>query len=221
MKTTRETAKKASRKSTDRLEDNYLGEVLEKDFLIPLKVSVRQLSKGTGIPERRIRGIIKGEIGITAEEAKLLGDFFKTGAEFWVYLQAFQITDQKIDFGHLENAREETVREGWRRKVLPGFKVRIPREIRKRLDLKVGDKLETISRGNALFLIPIKNRPRAYKRILELALDLFKDRDSATLWLHRAQFGLGGKRPIDVMGTKNGVEEVHNLIMRIRHGICC
>jgi antitoxin HigA-1 len=63
------------------------GEILEKEFLKPLKISSYRLSKATGIPESRISQIISGKVGISASVALKLGKFFQLPASFWLGLQ--------------------------------------------------------------------------------------------------------------------------------------
>lgn len=62
---------------------------------------------------------------------------------------------------------------------------------------------------------------RAYRvaRVLVLARDLF-DGDSNKIhsWLHRPQPGLGERRPIDVMDTSEGAQEVERLLIRVLDG---
>lgn len=64
------------------------GGVLRDEFLLPLGLSARALSREIGVPANRITEIINGERAVTAETAVLLGLRFKTSAEFWMRLQA-------------------------------------------------------------------------------------------------------------------------------------
>ena len=70
------------------LKNIHPGEVLKKDFLGPMGISVYRLAKETGLLQTRIGQIIKGERSITAETAVKLGKFFGVPAEFWMNLQA-------------------------------------------------------------------------------------------------------------------------------------
>jgi antitoxin HigA-1 len=63
------------------------GEVLRKEFMAPLGLSGRALARELGVPSNRITEIVAGERAITAETAILLGERFRTSAEFWLNLQ--------------------------------------------------------------------------------------------------------------------------------------
>lgn len=65
-----------------------LGEILLEEFLKPLKISQARLAKETGIPRKHIKEIITGQRVIDLHDVKALGEFFKTGLEFWINLQA-------------------------------------------------------------------------------------------------------------------------------------
>ena len=63
------------------------GEVLNEEFLLPMKVSQYRLARAIGVDPRRIHAIVHGERSITAETALLLSRFFGNSAEFWMGLQ--------------------------------------------------------------------------------------------------------------------------------------
>jgi addiction module HigA family antidote len=63
------------------------GEILNEEFLKPLRMTANALAKSIGVPTNRITAILKGERGITGDTAIRLGTFFKTSAEFWMNLQ--------------------------------------------------------------------------------------------------------------------------------------
>lgn len=63
------------------------GEILQEEFLTPLKVSAYRLSKDIGIPQTRTSEIIKGNRRITADTALRLSRYFGTSAKFWLGLQ--------------------------------------------------------------------------------------------------------------------------------------
>jgi addiction module HigA family antidote len=64
------------------------GEVLEEEFLIPMKLSQYRLAKEIHVSPRRINEIVKGKRAITADTALRLGRFFGTTAQFWINLQS-------------------------------------------------------------------------------------------------------------------------------------
>ncbi len=74
-------------------EDKYLkpihpGEILEIEFLKPLKLSQNELARQIGVPPRRINEIVHGKRSITADTAIRLSKFFGTSAKLWLGLQS-------------------------------------------------------------------------------------------------------------------------------------
>jgi addiction module HigA family antidote len=63
------------------------GEILQQDFLLPLKVSQLALAEKLSIPVQRINTLVNGKRGVTAETAILLGEALGTSPEFWMNLQ--------------------------------------------------------------------------------------------------------------------------------------
>ena len=63
------------------------GEILNEEFLIPLRVTQYRLAKAIGVDARRIHAIVHGQRSITAETALLFSRFFGNSAEFWLGLQ--------------------------------------------------------------------------------------------------------------------------------------
>lgn len=79
-----------------KLKNIHPGEILLKEFLIPLEISAYRLSKEISIPQTRISEIIKGNRRITADTALRLSKFFGNSAKFWLGLQDdFDIEDEK------------------------------------------------------------------------------------------------------------------------------
>ena len=77
-----------ARKRVKQLAPMHPGEVLREEFLVPLDMSAGALAKACGVPRTRIERLANEETGITADTALRLGKFFKTGAAFWMNLQA-------------------------------------------------------------------------------------------------------------------------------------
>lgn len=71
----------------EKLPNIHPGEVLQKEFLIPLNITPYRLAKETRIPQTRISEIIKGNRRITADTALRLSQFFGNSAKFWLGLQ--------------------------------------------------------------------------------------------------------------------------------------
>ncbi|HTJ94594.1 MAG TPA: HigA family addiction module antitoxin [Pararobbsia sp.] len=64
------------------------GEILNEEWLMPLKLSQYALAKAIGVPPRRINEIVKGQRAITADTAVRLAAYFDTDAQSWINLQA-------------------------------------------------------------------------------------------------------------------------------------
>jgi addiction module HigA family antidote len=63
------------------------GEILEKEFLEPLKLSQYRVAKDIKVPPRRINEIVHGTRAISADTALRLARYFGTTEEFWLNLQ--------------------------------------------------------------------------------------------------------------------------------------
>jgi addiction module HigA family antidote len=63
------------------------GEILEEDFLKPLKITVYRLAKETKISATRISEIVKGKRKITIDTALRFSKYFGNSVEFWVGIQ--------------------------------------------------------------------------------------------------------------------------------------
>ena len=75
------------------------GEILREDFLVPLGISINQLSRELSVPPNRISAIVNGKRAITADTALRLERYFGIEAQFWLNLQTeynLRITKCKI-----------------------------------------------------------------------------------------------------------------------------
>lgn len=63
------------------------GEILQEEFLGPLKITQRQLAEYLGCDIKAINRIINGRAGLTATMALKLAATFKTSPEFWLNAQ--------------------------------------------------------------------------------------------------------------------------------------
>jgi len=59
-----------------------------KEFMDDFGLTMNQLAKALHVPPNRIRTIVKGTRGITAETAMRLARYFGTSVEMWMNLQA-------------------------------------------------------------------------------------------------------------------------------------
>ncbi len=64
------------------------GDVLRAEFMEPLGLSARALSRELEIPTNRVTGVINGERSVTADTALLFARRFGTTPEFWMNLQS-------------------------------------------------------------------------------------------------------------------------------------
>ena len=72
----------------ERLAPVHPGEVLNEEFLRPMKITQYRLAKAIGVDARRIHSVVHGQRSITAETALLLSRFFGNSAAFWMGLQS-------------------------------------------------------------------------------------------------------------------------------------
>ncbi|MCY7311475.1 MAG: HigA family addiction module antidote protein [Chitinophagaceae bacterium] len=88
-----------------KLKNIHPGEVLQKEFLIPLHISAYRLSKDIDIPQTRISEIVKGNRRITADTALRLSKYFGNSAKFWLGLQDdFDIEEERNAKGSILNS---------------------------------------------------------------------------------------------------------------------
>ena len=81
----------ANEKSTHmakKLPPVHPGEILREEFLVPLKLTPYAVAAALNVPRTRIERIAREEKPVTADTALRLGKFFKTGAAFWMNIQA-------------------------------------------------------------------------------------------------------------------------------------
>lgn len=64
-----------------------LGEILLKDYLVPMGIPQNALARALGISPRSINEIVLGRRSTTPEMSLKLGKFFKQSARFWFNIQ--------------------------------------------------------------------------------------------------------------------------------------
>lgn len=75
------------------------GEVLLEDYLKPLGISVNALSKALHVPYSRLRQLVDGNRGVTADTALRLERYFGSEAQGWLNLQSaydLQIAEKNV-----------------------------------------------------------------------------------------------------------------------------
>lgn len=70
-----------------RLSSIHPGEILDKEFLLPLNITAYRLSREIKIPQTRILEIIKGKRRIAADTALKRAKYFGNSPQFWLSLQ--------------------------------------------------------------------------------------------------------------------------------------
>lgn len=86
------------------------GEILNEEFLIPLKISARALAAKIDVPPNRITEIVRGERAVSADTAIRLGIHFGTTSQFWLNLQqAYDLSkaERDGDFGKVKAHKGE------------------------------------------------------------------------------------------------------------------
>lgn len=63
------------------------GEILQKEFLLPMQLSQSKLAISINVPASRISTIVRTKRSITADTALRLGRFFNMSPQFWMNLQ--------------------------------------------------------------------------------------------------------------------------------------
>lgn len=78
------------------------------------------------------------------------------------------------------------------------------------LRMRQGNKKLSVSASDRLFRLA---------RLLSLATEVLESRKAVKNWLSSPQPGLGGKKPLDLMLTEAGCQEVEALLGRIEYGV--
>ncbi len=76
------------RKQQKLLPPIHPGEILRKDFMRPLRLSINRLALDLHVPVTRIGEIVHGRRSITPDTALRLSRYFNTTPRFWLNLQA-------------------------------------------------------------------------------------------------------------------------------------
>jgi len=112
------------------------------------------------------------------------------------------------------------------RKGIPYAKVRLMKAALNLTDNECADylgiSLRTLQRKRASHeKLSITEGDRLFRiaRIFALAVSVLESEEMARKWLHRAQRGLGGRAPIQVIQTEAGAQEVTDLLEKIEYGV--
>jgi antitoxin HigA-1 len=72
---------------SEKLPPIHPGEILREDFMLPMKLSMNQLSLDLHVPVTRIAEIVHERRGIAPDTALRLARYFRTTPRFWLNLQ--------------------------------------------------------------------------------------------------------------------------------------
>jgi antitoxin HigA-1 len=70
-----------------KLKPVHPGEILRKEFMLPLSLSMNKVALDLRVPVTRIADIVNERRGITADTALRLARYFNNSASFWMNLQ--------------------------------------------------------------------------------------------------------------------------------------
>lgn len=84
------------------------GEILQEEFLTPLKLSQYRLAQDIGVPPRRINEIVHGKRAISADTTLRLSHYFELSEQFWLNLQTRY--DLEVEKDRLQDRLEREVR---------------------------------------------------------------------------------------------------------------
>ena len=70
-----------------RLDPIHPGEILREEVLVPKEMSVNQLAKYLAVDTARLKEIVRGRRGISADTALRLAQYLGATPEFWLKLQ--------------------------------------------------------------------------------------------------------------------------------------
>jgi addiction module HigA family antidote len=87
---------------TDR-EPTHPGEMLLKEFLVPLGLTQRDLASAIRVPYQRVNEVVRERRGVTPSTALRLSRFFGISPGFWMNLQL------RWDLYHAQRAEAEQI----------------------------------------------------------------------------------------------------------------
>ena len=110
-----------------------------------------------------------------------------------------------------------------------GFPISIAQRVQKRLNLSNKQFSEMLNLSESTFQRRIKNKSILsagesekvvdFSKIIAKGVDVFEDEHDFKTWLESPVLALGNKKPLDLLGSSIGCEEVLNVLFRIEHGI--
>ena len=83
------------------------GEIIKKEYLEPLEMSVNALAIALRVPASRINDVVREKRAVSVDTALRLGIYFSTTAQFWLNLQTSY--DLKIAQKNMEIIKKEVL----------------------------------------------------------------------------------------------------------------
>ena len=72
---------------TTHREPTHPSEMLREEFLLPMKITQRELADAIHVPYKRVNELVNKKRGVTPSTALRLSKFFNVSAELWLNLQ--------------------------------------------------------------------------------------------------------------------------------------
>ena len=73
--------------NTEKAIPEHPGEVLRREYLIPLGLTQQQLADELHVPFQRINGLVNGKRGVSPSTSLRLAKYFRTSDDFWMQIQ--------------------------------------------------------------------------------------------------------------------------------------
>lgn len=83
------------------------GEIIKKEYLEPLNMSVNALAVALRVPASRINDVVRQKRGVSIDTALRLSIYFNTTAQFWMNLQISY--DLKIARQNMAKIKDEII----------------------------------------------------------------------------------------------------------------
>lgn len=94
---------------TKKMKPVHPGEVLQEEFLLPLKLTQYRVAKDIGVPPRRVNEIVHGLRAVSADTALRLARYFGMSPSFWLNLQTRYELEMETDQRAAQIRREVKV----------------------------------------------------------------------------------------------------------------
>ena len=110
-----------------------------------------------------------------------------------------------------------------------GIPISIAQTVQKKMKLSNKQFGEMLNLSESTFQRRVKNKsllsPAESERVIDFSkiiakgMDVFEDENDFNTWLNSPILALGSKKPLDLLTSSIGREEVLNVLFRIEHGI--